>query len=96
MKRLLALFLTCLLLLCCGCTPSDDVVEVTAEPTPTPMPLKPVAVETVVQKPQGDVIPVDVPVVIHEEEELIPMTPVSGSFKTKGGPDFTLLGDRSR
>lgn len=96
MKRLLALILAVLMLLCCGCTPSDAAVTVTPEPTPTPMPDVPIMAETVVTKLQGELVPVDVPVVIHGEEEIIPMTPVSGSFKTDGGPDFTLLVDRSR
>ncbi len=96
MKRLIALTLACLMLLCCGCTPSGEELPVAEQPTPTPMPQVPVAVETVLDKPKGDLELVDVAVTIHGEEEIIPMTPVSGSFAADGGPAFTLLVDKSR
>ena len=96
MKRLIALTLAMLMLLCCGCTGSgNDVAEnVETTPTPTPKPDVPVAAQTVVTNSKGD--PVDVAVMIHGEEEIISMTPVSGSFAAHGGPEFTLLVDRSR
>jgi hypothetical protein len=94
MKRLIALTLALLLLLCCGCTPKGgEDVEAT---TPTPAPDVPATVETVVDKISGDAETVDVAVTIHGQEELIPMTPVSGSFAHEGGPKFTLLVDKSR
>ena len=95
MKRLFALTLA-LLLLCCGCTSGADAVLPEESPTPTPIPQIPAAVETVLDKPDKDAVPVDVAVVIHGEEERIPMTPVSGSFAHEGGPKFTLLVDKSR
>ena len=96
MKRLIALTLAVLMLLCCGCTPTDAAVTVTEEPTPTPMPDVPVTAQTVVDKPKADAALVDVAVTIHGEEEIIPMTPVNGSFAHEGGPKFTLLVDKSR
>lgn len=96
MKRLFALTLALLLLLCCGCTPGAADVPPEESPTPTPMPRVPVAVETVLDKPSKDAEIVDVAVMIHGEEELIPMSPVSGSFAHEGGPKFTLLVDKSR
>ena len=93
MKRLFALALAVLMLLCCGCTDGGSDAP---EETPTPAPDAPTAVETVVDKPKSDAELVDVAVTIHGEEELIPMTPVSGSFVNDGGPKFTLLVDKSR
>ncbi len=98
MKRLIALTLAVLMLLCCGCTQSggDAPFEEEPTPTPTPMPNVPPAADTVLTKPHGTAETVDVAVTIHGAEEIIPMTPVSGGFRKDGGPDFTLLVDKSR
>lgn len=95
MKRRIALLLACLMLLCCGCTGGDDGVTA-EEPTPTPMPDVPTAVEAVLDKPAKDAEYVDVAVTIHGAEEIIPMSPVSGSFTHAGGPKFRLLVDKGR
>ena len=94
MKRAIVLLLAWLMLLCCGCTPNGG--EAADEPTPTPAPDVPVTVESIVDKTPGDAETVDVAVTIHGEEEIIPMTTVSGSFAHEGGPKFTLLVDKSR
>lgn len=95
MKRIALWMLVCLLLLCCGCG-GDGAAETVDAPTPTPMPQVPAVPETVVSKPQGNGETVDVTVDIHGTEEIIPMSPVSGSFASAGGPEFTILVDRSR
>ena len=98
MKRLLALLLACVMLLCCGCGSRSLEELPEAEPTATPIPTPnvPAAPVTVVDKAPKEMETVDVTVLIHGDEEVIPMTPVSGGFTAKGGPKFTLLVDRSR
>lgn len=107
MKRLFALALAVLMLLCCmaGCGgPGEDVAAPTptptAEPTATPIPTPdvPVTPEVVITTPQAgtELQPEDVTVQVHGEEEIVTMTEVSGSFASNGGPSFRLLVDKER
>ena len=75
MKRLFALTLALLLLLCCGCTPEAADVSPEESPTPTPMPQVPVAVETVLDKPAKDVETVDVAVLLHGVCQKVDLSP---------------------
>lgn len=105
MKRLIGLLLTCAVLLGClaGCGgPGERVEIITPEPTPTatpvPTPDVPVTPEVIVTtpKPEAEVVPEDVAVEIHGEENVLSMTPVDGSFAAFGGPAFRLLVDKER
>ena len=109
MKRLIVLVLALAVCIGCfsGCKSGTNEVkqpdaDVTATPTPTvtpvPTPDVPVTPDVVVNvsDSQDEVVPEDVNVEIHGEEEVVSMTAVSGSFASAGGPGFTLLVDRSR
>lgn len=101
MKGPIALLL-CLLLVCgmaaCGGTANTvaDVPTPTAEPTPRPdIPIIPQSVVTTPQ-PGTEAYTEEVTVQVHNEQEVIPMTEVTGSFAAAGGPDFRLLVDKNR
>jgi len=109
MKRLIVFVLA--LVLCLGCfsgckSGTEEIIkpdaEVTATPTPTvtpvPTPDVPVTPEVVVTTPdaQEEILPEDVNVEIHGEEETVSMTAVSGTFASAGGPNFTILVDQER
>lgn len=109
MKRLILSVLMLALCLSClaGCkdgqatvSNSNEEVTGTAIPTVTPIPTPdvPVTPEVVVTAPdaQQEVLPEDVNVEIHGEEEVVSMSAVSGTFASAGGPDFTVLVDRER
>lgn len=109
MKRVIlwVLMLTVCLSCLAGCrdgqgtinTPNEEVTS-TAIPTVTPIPTPdvPVTPEVVVTTPdaQQEVLPENVNVEIHGEEEVVSMTAVSGTFASAGGPDFTVLVDQER
>lgn len=109
MKRLICLVLMSVLCLSflTGCkdgtgsvnTPNTEVT-ITPAPTATPIPTPdmPVTPEVVVTQPetQQEIVPEDVNVEVHGEEEVVSMTVVSGTFASAGGPNFTLLVDQER
>ena len=97
MKRLIALLLAALMLLCCGCGQTESELQSHDQGEDKNSTLEvPVAPDMIVDKVLKDGATKDVTVVIHGEEEEIPMAPVSGSFAHAGGPKFELLVDLSR
>lgn len=108
MKRLICCILLLAICICglTGCkdgqntikTPNEEVTA-TAIPTVTPIPTPdvPVTPEVVVTAPDTqEIVPQDVNVEIHGEEEVVTMTAVSGTFASAGGPEFTVLVDQER
>jgi len=109
MKRLILSALMLALCLSClaGCkdgqgsinTPNEEVTGTTIPTvTPIPTPDVPVTPDVVVTttNTQQEVVPEDVNVEIHGEEEIVTMTAVSGTFASAGGPEFTVLVDQER
>lgn len=109
MKRWIVLVLAVAVCMGCfsGCTSGTDEVKqpdgdvagtptVTVTPIPTPdVPVTPDVVVNV-NDTQTQQVPEDVNVEIHGEAETVSMSPVSGSFASAGGPQFTILVDQER
>ncbi len=105
MKKILQLVPVCALCLALltGCGKTESVEE---QPTPTPTPTVtitpvptpdvPVTPEVVVATPAPETTPQQLPVEIHGEQEVLDVTPVTGSFAASGGPGFSLLVDQNR
>lgn len=102
MKRPIALLVICLLLICgmAACGGVAETVESAPTPTvePTPRPDIPGIPQSVVTTPQPgtEAYTEEVTVQVHNEQEVISMTEVTGTFAAAGGPDFRLLVDKGR